>query len=483
MSNTSKESFINNKIVQYMDEGVLTLSLKGEITTINPAAEKILELRREDIISKKYIEIFFEHEENDSFNQIILNAIYESSTSHNSTVNYYNGSTNKSLFITTSFLQTEEEGKKEKIGVIAVFHDISELQELRDAVKAMEKIRELNGQLEIRNKFISEAFGRFVSDDFVAEILKSPESLKLGGAKKTISLLMSDLRGFTSLSEGLPAESVVAIINNYLGKMVDIILQYNGTIIDFFGDSIFAIFGAPLSNPDHAEMSLACAIQMQKSMKEVNEWNIANNFPDIEMGIGLNIGQIIVGNIGSEKRTKYSAVDRHVNLTARIESYTVGGQILISEETLKAIDLPVKINKNLEIMPKGVNKPITIYDISGLGEPYNLFLNVDKFELVEIDTSIPIKVSWLENKHCIGKIFNANICELSLKEAVILCDIDLPAMTSLKIMITSSDGKVLVDDLYAMVTKQEETFHTLIRFTWVSQQAKDFIKSKMEKML
>src|SRR5919199_53781 len=147
--------------------------------------------------------------------------------------------------------------------------------------------------------------------------------------------LMSDLRGFTSLMGCLAPEQVVTIINRYLSAMVDVILQYEGSINEFIGDAIFVIFGAPLWRPDHAQRAVACAVAMQLAMVSVNAQNRSDGLPEVEMGIGVNTGEVVVGNLGSHKRTKYGVVGTHVNLTARIESYTVGGQILISATTLQ----------------------------------------------------------------------------------------------------------------------------------------------------
>jgi adenylate cyclase len=116
--------------------------------------------------------------------------------------------------------------------------------------------------------------------------------------------------------------------------MVDVILQYEGTINEFIGDAILVIFGAPLWWPDHAQRAIACAVAMQLAMVSVNAQNQRDGLPEVEMGIGVNTGEVVVGNLGSHKRTKYGIVGTPVNLTARIESYTVGGQILISESTM-----------------------------------------------------------------------------------------------------------------------------------------------------
>ena len=210
-----------------------------------------------------------------------------------------------------------------------------EKKRLRDLEKEQKRqLQELNAALDVRNRFIRQTFGRYLSDDIVESILERPDGLKIGGEKRDATILMSDLRGFTSLSEGLPAEDVVSMVNIYLETMTDIILKYQGTIDEFIGDGILVIFGAPFQRPDDAGRAVACAVAMQLAMASVNDRNRQAGYPEVALGIGINTGPMVVGNIGSTKRMKYGVVGSNVNLTARIESYTVGGQIFISENTL-----------------------------------------------------------------------------------------------------------------------------------------------------
>jgi class 3 adenylate cyclase len=203
-------------------------------------------------------------------------------------------------------------------------------KKLHDVVEAhVAEIEALADQLRVRNRFIQETFGRYLSDAVVSEILESPDGLRLGGEKRTVTMLMSDLRGFSAMAERLAPEQVVRVINNYLGTMADVILAHDGTIDEFIGDSVLGFFGAPVARGDDARRAVACALAMQKGMERVNRQNREEGLPAVEMGIAVHTGDVVVGNIGSEKRAKYGAVGSHVNLTARIESYTCGGQVLI----------------------------------------------------------------------------------------------------------------------------------------------------------
>ncbi|MFZ2087613.1 MAG: response regulator, partial [Desulfobaccales bacterium] len=198
--------------------------------------------------------------------------------------------------------------------------DFLEKKRLRELeVKQQRKLHELNTALELRNRFIRETFGSYLSDEIVDTILEKG-GLKIGGEKRRATILMADLRGFTSISERLPAKHVVAMINIYLETMTEIIQKYQGTIDEFIGDGILVIFGAPILRPDDPLRAVACAVEMQLAMTSVNERNCRAGYPKVALGIGINTGDVVVGNIGSQKRIKYAVVGRAVNLTARIES-------------------------------------------------------------------------------------------------------------------------------------------------------------------
>src|SRR5205823_1121617 len=121
--------------------------------------------------------------------------------------------------------------------------------------------------------------------------------LDFGGQKKIVTIMMSDLRGFAAFSDTLPPETIVKLLNNYLSEMTTVIQKYNGTIDEFIGDAILAIFGAPFQRPDDAERAVACALEMQLAMPRVNAWNAEHGLPQLEMGLGINTGEVVAGNI------------------------------------------------------------------------------------------------------------------------------------------------------------------------------------------
>lgn len=317
------------------------------------------------------------------------------------------------------------------------------------------KVAERTEALEVRNRFIRETFGRYLSDEIVASLLETPEGLNLGGAKRTVTIMMTDLRGFTSLTEKLPPEKVVAMLNGYLSVMTDIILSHQGTIDELIGDAILAIFGAPLWRPDHAEKAVACALEMQLAMGEVNRRNREAGLPELAMGIGLNTGEVVVGNIGSEKRVKYGVVGLNVNIAGRIESYTVGGQVLIAESTRAAVTAPLRIDSTLVVQPKGVLEPIAILEVGGIGEPYDISLPARVVELVPLADPVEIRFTVLRGKDTIGEPLSGSIERLGEAEAEIRTQAVIPALSDLRIAQAFGPDGWVTADVYGKVAARK----------------------------
>ncbi len=258
--------------------------------------------------------------------------------------------------------------------------EVAELQE--SLLIAKRRAEALNEDLEVRNCFIEDTLGCFLTEEVADSVLQSPGRLELGGAKRTVSILMADLRGFTPLAQRLEPEQVVGLLNSYFGVMVGVIENYCGTVDKFVGDSIMALFGAPTAGTDDSARAVACAIDMQLAMSTVNAANRANGLPEIATGIGIDTGSVIAGTIGSERRMSYSVIGNAVNRAARLEATAMGGQILASQETLDRIDAPVRIDGALKVKVKGVDDPVSIFDIGGIGGSYDCYLPEDRVERV-----------------------------------------------------------------------------------------------------
>lgn len=315
---------------------------------------------------------------------------------------------------------------------------------------------------------IRKTFGRYLNDAVIASLLESPQGFKLGGENRTVTLLLSDLRGFTALAKPLPPEKVVTLLNIYLEQMCQVIEQYNGTIDKFMGDAILVIFGAPTSREDDAERAVACAIAMQIAMKEVNQKLRQLNLPFVEMGIGIHTGEVIVGNIGSHKHAAYTAIGSEVNLVSRIESYTIGGQILISESTMQSIKTPLRIDDKKVVNPKGFNEEITIYEVGGIGGQYMQFMPKMETELFPVRPEIALTYSLIEGKHINPTQYRATLVKLSAELAEIKAERLIEPLSNIKINLDIElNSEDEPGDIYAKVLKKCSLYDHLflIRFT------------------
>lgn len=342
---------------------------------------------------------------------------------------------------------------------------------------AAEEIRQLANKLEKSNQFVRSIFGRYLSDDIVENLLDQPEGLDLGGSSRTVTIMMSDIRGFSTMSEKIPPEDVVRLLNHFLGAMTDIIQKHGGTIDEFIGDAILVIFGAPNLLEDHADRAVACALEMQMAMEGVNENNIETGLPVIEMGIGINTGPVVVGNIGSEKRCKYAVVGRHVNMAARIESYTVGGQVLISDETVWATSETLSIKGNAKVSPKGSKEAFLIHNICGIEGSYDIHLPEDSLERKQLTSAINIRLGILDGVNMPRLDMLGELLAISEKEAELNMPHDslpLLANVTFELDLPAPQGKII-----GKVTQAcSDTKKTLLRFSTIPDEVRDHLNQR-----
>jgi len=290
---------------------------------------------------------------------------------------------------------------------------------------------------------------------------------------------MTDLRGFTSLSERLPPERVVAMLNRYLTTMVTIIKQYEGTIDEFIGDAIFVLFGAPTWQEDDAQRAVACAIAMQLAMDTVNEQNRQENLPEVEMGIGIHTGRVVVGNIGSPERVKYGVVGSHVNLTSRIQAHTTGGQILISDSTRHEVGSILKLGRQMELRAKGIEHPVMVAEVLGIGGPHKLFLPEATEPPVALAEEIPFRYSMVDGHDLAGEVLKGSLTKLaSTKGGEARLERPVPALSDLKIILNDNAGKEIRGALYGKVvgTAPDGGGTYSVRFTSMSPEIAAFLR-------
>jgi adenylate cyclase len=210
-------------------------------------------------------------------------------------------------------------------------------------------------------------YQRFLSPQIVDEIMNRAKAVSLGGRRQNVTVLFSDIRGFTEITEAKPPEYIVDLLNEYFGEMIDVIFKYGGTLDKFIGDGLMAVFGAPIYYKDHARRGVAAALEMKDRLNALNIRNRKRGFVELSVGIGINTGSVIAGNIGSEKRMEYTVVGNGVNIASRLEGLAQGGQILITESTyneLKGLRLDVEKLKQVQV--KGKRGAMDIYQVKSI---------------------------------------------------------------------------------------------------------------------
>ena len=330
-------------IMANMEDAVCVTDTRGFLLYSNPAAKVLFGLSSKEKKEQRIWEYIPFVETNDNLIEMFVESIQSRQPSRQMLVLYENNRGMIShLRVSLSF--REENGGR----FLVVISDLSELVKVKDA------------------------FTRYTSPQIADYVLYTPEGEARDGENREVTILMSDLRGFTAMSAAMEAKPLVEMLNHYFEKMVEAINFCQGTVIEFLGDGIFVVFGAPLNDPDHAAHAVSCAIRMQNAMPEVNQWNRKHGFPELKMGIGVCTGTCVVGNIGSDQKMKYGCVGESVNLAGRVESQTVGSQILITETTASLTKEPLTTAGEFSFLPKGAREPITVYDVTALGTKYRL---------------------------------------------------------------------------------------------------------------
>jgi adenylate cyclase len=292
---------------------------------------------------------------------------------------------------------------------------------------------------------------------------------------------MTDLRGFTALAERLQPEQVVQMLNAYFEIMVELVLKHHGTINEIIGDALLVIFGAPQEMPDRVPRAIACAIEMQNAMAEVNARNRLQGLPQLEMGIALNDTEVVVGNVGSAKRSKYAVVGSGVNMTSRIESYTVGGQILVSESVRRAAGEALRIDAQREVLPKGAETAMTIYEVGAIAGSYSVALSGKAAAMTPLAREIPLRHRVLEGKHVSDGGFDASALALSRHGAHLRFGGPMELMANVRLNLSDVDETLSAKDFYGKITRrvdaQEDVY--LVTFTSVPSEIDAYFQAHL----
>jgi class 3 adenylate cyclase len=330
--------------------------------------------------------------------------------------------------------------------------DLSQALAVRSADEIGQLTRAFNGMLEgLRQRdFIRDTFGRYVSPEVARTLLESPDGLALGGQKRVVTILMSDLRGYTRFAEQGDPAWVMEVLNGVLGRMAEIIIAHGGTINEFIGDAIFAVFGAPVAHPDHAERAAGAALAMQRSMAALNDEHAARGLPRFEMGIGVNTGEAVVGNIGSARRAKYAVVGSAVNVAARVEASTVGGQVYITAATRAALGELAETAPPVSVEVKGLAAPLVLHELRALRGRFAQRLPGPSAER-EIDVALPVRYWVLDGKAIRGEARTGVAVRLGRQRLTARLSAPLAPLTDVRLRLQSSPPDRESGDIYGKV--------------------------------
>ncbi|HIN02655.1 MAG TPA: PAS domain-containing protein [Candidatus Marinimicrobia bacterium] len=329
----TKAKQFNESILGSIATGVITLDPLGEIDSINQAGLDILKMSMDEIIGNHYMYLF---EKDDEILELIQMAELENTT--HSEINM--------SFLTVSI---------EAVVNVSVAPRIDPDGNIQGLVIAIEDISDVS---KVKN-----TFKRYVSKQVVDELLDDDAKLNLGGEEREVTILFSDIRGFTSMSENMNPESVVSTLNEYFSDMIDIVFKYNGTLDKIIGDELMIVYGAPISAEDDTQRAVTTAVEMQEQITRLNKKRKKRKDAPIMVGIGINRGVVVSGNIGSRDMMDYTVIGDTVNLGARLCSAAGPGEILVSPTVWKETKKQYSFEKLDPIKVKGKKNKVMVYRI------------------------------------------------------------------------------------------------------------------------
>ncbi len=331
--------------------------------------------------------------------------------------------------------------------------EIVQIAETRQMM--LEKILKVSTERLHLVNFIRETFGRYLSRKVVDEILSSPEGTRIGGRRAAVTIMMADLRGFTHMAESQDPELTVNLLNRFFDKMARIIYARDGMIDEFLGDGILAIFGVPEKHPDDPARAVACALEMQNALHGFNAEIAAEGYLPLEMGIGINTGTVIVGNIGSEIRSKYGIVGTAVNIASRIESLTTAGEVFISQSTYTALEGMLETGPPQTQMMKGLLHPLVFYPVKAIGGPFRISLRQVERNTKAVPIKLPFRLWKVSGKQIVEPAYTGETAAITQDEFLVSLPDRIAPLTNVKLQVEFCMQAHCFQPIYAKVIASE----------------------------
>src|SRR5262249_37790308 len=256
-----------------------------------------------------------------------------------------------------------------------------------------------------------------------------------------------------------------AVLNGYFEVMIDVCLRYGGTINEIIGDALLVTFGAPQPIADHSAVAVACAIDMQNAMRSVKATNVQLLPPELTMGRGIKTSEVIVGNLGSDKRSAFSVVGSGVNMASRIQSFTVGGQILVSQSVVDEVGALLRIDDRCEVHPKGATAPVTVYTVGGIAGRYNLALEQCDAPLMPPVRALAVHYVPMSGKHADGDGYEAMVERVSRMGMELRGASRVDVLDDVRLNLTRGSAQLTGLAVYAKVVGIDGEGRVRLRFT------------------
>ena len=343
--------------------------------------------------------------------------------------------------------------------------------------KLFDKYQDENGNIKL-----SDEFRQIVNETIISGQL--PEQ---AGEAKNVSILLSDLRGFTAMAEKYSPFTVIELLNRYFSKMSDIIDKHGGIIDKFMGDSIMVLFGAHDDREIALSSTLACAIEMQIAMNDINVISQSLGMANLYMGIGINTGEVVAGTLGSDIYREYTVIGDQVNLVSRVEAQSLRGQILLSENTYNLSKNITEIGDMNEVHVKGKREAVKMYELLALNTPNRL--EVPRREIrssPRVEVNIPLEYNLIDGKQVLSAVYTGNVIDISYGGLFVMTDVALESFVEIKMSVSLSLMGTGTSEIYARVLncrKLDNRYLSHMEFTAIDEQARKAIKAYVDKLI
>ena len=305
---------------------------------------------------------------------------------------------------------------------------------------------------------------------------------------RRVTILLSDLRGFTAVAEKYSALEMVEALNRYLNRMTEIIVGHGGTIDKFMGDAIMALFGAPIAREDNLEAALACAIDMQLAMKDINEQNLALGMAPLYMGIGINTGEVVAGHLGSALHSEYTVIGDQVNLASRVEAHSLRGQILLSDNTYQLARDFIEIGAINEVKVKGKKGAVRMVELLATQRPHYMQAPVREIRnSPRVGVDMPLTFQLLRGKVVLAQAISARLVDISYGGMYIVCPVPIEPFSDIKMALSLGLLSTEMSEIYAKVLRVSavnQDYECRVEFTSIDTEAtlaiKEFVDGIVE---